>query len=89
MTIGRFTWTLHAEERLRQRGLTRTRIEHVVRELHPIRETNDGNAQWRIDAGSFVVVYDHPHGDDIDAVRIVSVWTKRRRKRRVSGSYSE
>ncbi|HYM55786.1 MAG TPA: hypothetical protein VES97_10510 [Solirubrobacteraceae bacterium] len=88
MTIDRFTWTIHAEERLSQRGLTRARVERAVRELHPIRETNEGEAEWRIDAGNFVVVYDHPDSNDIDAVRIVSAWTKRRRrKRRSSGSY--
>jgi len=88
MTIQRFTWTLHGEERLHQRGLTRTRVERAVQELHPIREANEGEAEWRVDAGRFVVVYDHPDNRDIDAVRIVSAWTKRRRKRRASGGYS-
>lgn len=82
MTIRRFTWTIHAEERLSQRGLTRVRVERAVRELHPIRETNAGDAEWRVDAGRFVVVYDHPHGEDIDAVRIISAWPKRGRRRR-------
>jgi hypothetical protein len=59
-----------------------------VRELHPIGETNDGAAEWRIDAGRFVVVYNHPDDDDIDAVRIISAWPKRRHKRRFSESYS-
>jgi hypothetical protein len=62
MTIDRFTWTIHAEERLHQRGLTRVRVERAVRKLHPIREINDGNADWRVDAGNFTVVYDHPDG---------------------------
>jgi hypothetical protein len=39
-------------------------------------------AEWRIDTGRFVVVYDYPDNDDIDAVRIVSAWSKNRRKRR-------
>ena len=82
MPIKRFTWTFHAEDRLPQRGLTRVQVERAVRELHPLRETNDGEAEWRIDAGRFVVVYDHPAGGDIDAVRIVSAWAKRRRHRR-------
>jgi hypothetical protein len=84
MTIERFIWTIHAEERLSQRGLTRVRVERAVRELHPIRETNDGKAAWRVDAGRFVVVYDHPHGADMDAVRIISTWPKRRRHKRGS-----
>ena len=82
MTIKRFTWTIHAEERLSQRGLTRIRVERAVRALHPIRETNKGDGEWRIDAGSFVVIYDLPHGEDIGAVRIISAWPKRRRRRR-------
>jgi hypothetical protein len=41
-----------------------------------------GVGAWRIDAGRFVVVYDHPHGEDIDAVRIISAWPKRRPRRR-------
>jgi hypothetical protein len=87
MTIDRFTWTIHAEERLPQRELTRARVERAVRELHPIREANQGAAAWRIDTGRLVVVYDHPDGDDIDAVRIVSAWSKRRRKRRSAERY--
>lgn len=90
MTIECFTWTIHAEERLSERGLTRERVEQAVRELHPIRETNDGEAEWRVDAGRFVVVYDHPDDEDIDAIRIISAWPKRRRpRRRSSASYPE
>jgi hypothetical protein len=44
MTIERFKWTIHAEERLPQRELTRAVIEHAVQELHPIREANQGSA---------------------------------------------
>jgi hypothetical protein len=89
MAIDHFTLTVHADERLPQRGLTRARVENALRQLHPIRETNEGTAQWRVDAGGFVIVYVHPDGDDVSSVRIVSVWTKRRRKRRVSGGYSQ
>ncbi len=80
MTLERITWTFHAEERLCQRGLTRERVEQAVRELHPIREINKGRAAWRVDAGSFVVVYDRSAG--VNSVRIVSVWVKRRPRRR-------
>jgi hypothetical protein len=86
MTIERFVWTIHAEERLSERGVTRDAVERAIREGHPVQEPNDGEADWRVDAGRFVVVYDHPHGEDIDAVRIVSVWSKRRRRRRSPSS---
>lgn len=82
MTIERITWTAHAEDRLAQRGLTRERVERTVRDLHPIREDNEGEAEWRVDAGSFVVVYAHADNKDTATVRIVSVWPKRRRHRR-------
>jgi hypothetical protein len=87
MTIERFTWTIHAEERLPQRELTRARVERAVRELHAFREANHGAAEWRVDTGSFVVVYDYPDADDSNAVRIVSVWSKRRRNRRSAERY--
>jgi hypothetical protein len=87
MTIEHFKWTIHAEERLPQRELTRARVERAIRELHPLREANQGAAEWRVDAGRFVVIYDHPDSDDINAVRIVSVWSKRRRKRRSAERY--
>jgi hypothetical protein len=51
-------------------------VERAVLELHPIRELNKGQAAWRVDAGSFVVVYDRSAG--LNSVRIVSVWAKRR-----------
>lgn len=87
MTIEQITWTFHAEERLAQRGLTRTGVERAVRELHSIREINKGRAAWRVDAGRFVVVYDRAAG--LNSVRIVSVWSKsRRRTRRHRGELS-
>jgi hypothetical protein len=82
MTIKRITWTAHAEDRLPQRGLTRERVERAVRDLHSIRVDNEGGAEWRVDAGDFIVVYAHPDDEDISTVRIVSVWPKRRRRRR-------
>lgn len=80
MTLDHVTWTFHAEERLSQRGLTRARVEQAVRELHTIREINKGRAAWRVDAGSFVVVYDRSTAPN--SIRIVSVWVKRRPRRR-------
>jgi hypothetical protein len=78
----RFIWTFHALDRLPKRGLTREEVERAVRDGHPIRETNAGEADWRIDAGGIVVLYDHPDKDDINAIRIVTAWPKRRRRRR-------
>lgn len=85
--IDRFTWTVHAEERLPERGLTRARVERAIQTLHPIRESNEGSADWRVDAGTFVVVYDHPDGEDVCAARIISAWIGRERKRRRPEDY--
>jgi len=79
MTIEHFTWTAHAQLRLAQRHLDRLEVEQAIREGHDAREVNDGRAQWLVRsetaAGAvFEVIYDHPHGDDIETVRIVSVW---------------
>jgi hypothetical protein len=81
MPIKRFVWTKHAEDRLRERNLTKDLVERAIREGHPMRETNDGEADWLVDTGRFAVVYDHPDWGDVDAARIVSVWTDRRRPR--------
>jgi hypothetical protein len=81
VSIKRFIWTLHAEERLRERKLTKDLVEQAVREGHSMREINKGEADWRVTTSRFVVIYDHPHGKDIDAVDIVSVWVKRRKRR--------
>jgi hypothetical protein len=89
VTIQRFVWTLHAEDRLHERKLTKELVEKAIREGHPMRKTNEGEADWRIDASRFVAVYDHPHRDDIDAVCIVSVWSKHRKRRRSSSRYPE
>jgi hypothetical protein len=76
-----FVWTVHALERLHERGLTRETVERTVRESHAARQTNTGAADWRIDAGSFFVLYDHPVGNDMDVARIITVWPKRRKRR--------
>jgi uncharacterized protein YjiS (DUF1127 family) len=64
------------------RGLSRNEVEQAVRRLHLLRQPNDGDADWRIDAGRFVVLYDHPDQNDIDAARIITAWPKRRKRRR-------
>ncbi len=74
-------WTAHALERLHERGLARETVERAVRESHPARQANTGAADWRIDAGSFFALYDHPIGNEIDVARIITVWPKRRKRR--------
>jgi len=46
---------------------------------HAERAINRGRAQWRVSGHTtegrrLVVVYDHPHGADLGAARIVSAW---------------
>jgi hypothetical protein len=77
-----FVWTFHALERLAERGLTREDVEGAVHDEHPTRETNPGKADWRIDTGRIVVLYDCPDKRDIDVIRIVTAWPKRRRDQR-------
>ena len=79
MEIERFVWTEHAEMRLRQRRLDAAEVEQAVKEQHSEREVNDGRAEWLVsgqtaDGTAFEAIYDHPHGNDEAAVRIVSVW---------------
>ena len=79
MEIGRFVWTEHAEDRLRQRRLDAADVEQAIKDRHLEREVNDGRAEWLVggktpDGVAFEAIYDHPHGDDEAAARIVSVW---------------
>ena len=79
MEIERFVWTGHAEDRLRQRRLDAADVEEAIKDRHAEREVNDGRAEWLVsgettDGTAFEAIYDHPHGDDETAVRIVSVW---------------
>jgi hypothetical protein len=75
-------WTQHALERLPERGLTRSAVERAVRDGHAVHGANDGDADWRIDAGPFVVLYDQPINGYVDAIRIVTAWPKRRKRQR-------
>lgn len=79
MRIECFVWTEHAEMRLAERRLDRTDVERAIRECHDERQVNDGRAEWLVsgttpEGTTFEAIYDHPHGDDDAAVRIVSVW---------------
>jgi hypothetical protein len=77
--IERFVWTDHARMRLGERRLDASEIEQAIRDRHDERKVNDGRAEWLVggtteDGSDFEAIYDHPHGDDDAAVRIVSVW---------------
>ncbi len=61
-----------------ERLLDRATLEQAVRHGHSERMINRGDADWLVegllpDGRHFGVVYDHPHGADHAAVRIVSV----------------
>jgi uncharacterized DUF497 family protein len=64
---------------MEKRNLRARDIVAAIQKQHQRRAINRGRAQWRVvgstgDGRAFVVVYDHPHGADTGAVRIVSVW---------------
>lgn len=69
MAIERFVWTEHAELRLGERGLTRSEVEDAIRDGHPVRAVNRGDADWRVygvrsDGPKFAVVYHNPVRED-------------------------
>lgn len=87
MEIERFVWTDHAELRLGERGLTRSEVEDAIREGHPVREPNRGDADWRVygersDGRRFAAIYDNPIQGDASVARIVSAWPLRGSNRR-------
>lgn len=79
MSIERFIWTTHAEDKCTRRLLDRVALEHAIAHRHTERKINRGEADWRIDGllpdgRRFAVIYDHPHRTDRSTVRIVSAW---------------
>jgi hypothetical protein len=77
--IERFAWTEHARMRLVERGLDASDVEEAIRSGHAERQVNDGRAEWLVsgvlsDGTPFEAIYDHPHGGDQAAVRVVSAW---------------
>jgi hypothetical protein len=82
MSIDHYVWTAHAQQRIQQRRLDRHEVERAISQGHDAREVNDGRAQWLVrgttaDGTPFEAIYDHPHGGDVETVRIVSVWRLR------------
>jgi Domain of unknown function (DUF4258) len=79
--IEEFDWTDHALRRAWERKFDRFEVEMTIRLGHDERSRNDGRADWRVwgerlDGRVFEVVYDHPVGEDLDRVRIVSIWPR-------------
>jgi hypothetical protein len=82
MPIERFIWTIHAEERLDERHLTRGEVEQAVRDGHSLRQLNYGDADWRIhavrsDGYTYAITYDNPAYGDSAVARIVTAWPLR------------
>ncbi len=70
-------WTDHAYVKANTLGAARADIEQTVIDHHDVRRTNTGAAQWRLSTGPWVVLYDHPDGDDRTTARIVTLWRRR------------
>jgi hypothetical protein len=54
-------------------------VEQMIERRHHERAINRGRAQWQLcgpisRGDTLVVIYDHPHGHDPRAARIVSAW---------------
>jgi hypothetical protein len=73
----RVHWTDHASVKARVLGATLADTERAVVEHHDQHQRNPGAAQWRIATGQWVVLYNHPDGDDPTAARIVTLWRRR------------
>jgi hypothetical protein len=71
------SWTLHAIDKARQLGFARADVEAAVLDGHRGRHRNAGEAGWKVVAGRFVVVYEHPDGGDPLFARVVTVWRRR------------
>lgn len=71
------SWTLHAIDKARELGFTHADVEAAVLDGHRSRRRNAGEAGWKVAAGRFVVVYEHPDGGDPLVARVVTVWRRR------------
>ena len=70
-------WTLHAVEKARQLGFSRSDVETALLEGHRNRQRNPGQAQWRVLAGRLAIAYEHPDHDDPLVARVVTIWRRR------------
>jgi len=73
----RVRWTDHAYVKANVLGAAREDVERAVIDRHPARQTNTGAAQWRLLSGPWIILYDHPDGDDQTTARIVTLWRRR------------
>jgi hypothetical protein len=58
-------------------GLTRADLEDAVLEGYDRRVRNVGAADWRLELGRLVILYNHPDARDATTARIVTVWRRR------------
>ncbi len=70
-------WTDHAYVKANTLGAARADREQTVIDRHEARQTNTGAARWRLSNGPWVILYDHPDGDDQTTARIVTLWRRR------------
>lgn len=73
----RVRWTDHAFVKAGLLGFARADVELAVVEHHHERQANSGAAEWRVTMGSWVILYDHPDGQDPSTARIVTLWRRR------------
>jgi hypothetical protein len=64
----------HAAERAQQYAVPYNEVSDVVLEEHPRRRSNPGEADWQVQRGRLVVVYDWPDANDEVTARVASLW---------------
>jgi hypothetical protein len=66
--------TEHALFQADRRRIPVEAIHRAIAERHPRRRRNRGQADWRVQLGRIVVLYDWPAGEDQDAALVRTVW---------------
>jgi hypothetical protein len=70
----RVEFTDHAAERAERYAVPYSEVADAVLEEHHRRRSNPGAAEWQIQRGRLVVVYDWPTEGDETTARVVSLW---------------
>jgi hypothetical protein len=70
----RIRLTEHALFQADRRRIPVEVIPRAIAERHARRRRNPGQADWRVQLGRIVVLYDWPVGDDQDAALVRTVW---------------